>query len=193
MRLWIPLLLSGAAAATWAQGVGMSKDAPARPSPTDVKAQAILPQPRVIAAAATTPGQTEKAAILRAAGFTPRGGAWRSAGCDAPAGSAYTAGSIERYEDINGDGRPDAVVTEESAFCYGMAGTAFWLLSREPDGRWALLTQQTGVAGFLKARGAAGWPDLEVGGPGFCFPVLRWNGRAYVLNRHEYEGKACAG
>jgi len=191
MRWWIPLLLSGAAAATWAQGVGMSKDAPPRPSPAVVKTQTILPKPQVIAAAVTTPGQIEKAAILRAAGFTLRGGAWRSAECDAPADSAYTPGSIERYEDINGDGRPDALVTEESAFCYGMAGTAFWLVSQEPDGKWSLLTQQTGVAGLLKTRGVGGWPDLEVGGPGFCFPVLRWNGRTYALNRHEYEGKAC--
>ena len=36
-----------------------------------------------------------------------------------------------------------------------------------------------------------GWPDIQVGGPGFCFPVLRWNGKEYILNRHEYEGKPC--
>lgn len=29
-----------------------------------------------------------------------------------------------------------------------------------------------------------GWPDLEIGRPGFCFPVLCWNGRAYALHRH---------
>jgi len=34
-------------------------------------------------------------------------------------------------------------------------------------------------------------PDMSVGGPGFCFPVLRWNGKAYVQNRYQYEGKAC--
>ena len=39
--------------------------------------------------------------------------------------------------------------------------------------------------------GAMGWPDISVGGPGFCFPVQRWNGREYKLQRWEYEGKAC--
>ena len=31
----------------------------------------------------------------------------------------------------------------------------------------------------------------SVGGPGFCFPVQRWNGREYKLQRWEYDGKAC--
>jgi len=43
----------------------------------------------------------------------------------------------------------------------------------------------------LKTRGAGGWPDILVGGPGFCFPVERWNGKAYELHRFEYEGKRC--
>jgi hypothetical protein len=38
-----------------------------------------------------------------------------------------------------------------------------------------------------------GWPDISVGGPGFCFPVMRWNGRAYVRRRMEYDGKPCKG
>ena len=37
----------------------------------------------------------------------------------------------------------------------------------------------------------ANWPDISVGGPGFCFPVERWNGKEYKLNRFEYEGKRC--
>jgi hypothetical protein len=43
----------------------------------------------------------------------------------------------------------------------------------------------------LKTKGKDGWPDISVGGPGFCFPVQRWNGKAYELNRCEYEGKRC--
>ena len=36
---------------------------------------------------------------------------------------------------------------------------------------------------------ANGWPELQLGGPGFCFPVLRWNGTAFTSHRHAYEGK----
>ena len=44
---------------------------------------------------------------------------------------------------------------------------------------------------FLKVKGVGGWPDVSLGGPGFCFPVYRWSGRAYTINRFEYEGKRC--
>ena len=47
-----------------------------------------------------------------------------------------------------------------------------------------------GVATFLKTK-ANGWPELEVGGPGFCFPVLRWTGQAFATHRHAYDGKRC--
>ena len=54
-----------------------------------------------------------------------------------------------------------------------------------------LLIESTGIAEPLKTRGVAGYPDLSIGGPGFCFPVWRWNGREYANQRFEYEGKPC--
>ena len=48
-----------------------------------------------------------------------------------------------------------------------------------------------GMPEFLATK-VNGWPELEVGGPGFCFSVVRWNGKAYVNNRLEYEGKRCS-
>ncbi len=45
------------------------------------------------------------------------------------------------------------------------------------------------AAGFSKTK--HGWPDIENGGPGFCFAVYRWNGQKYDVNRYEYNGKAC--
>ena len=50
---------------------------------------------------------------------------------------------------------------------------------------------ETAMPDFLATKGVGGWPDIEMGGPGFCFPVWRWNGKAYALNRFEYEGKRC--
>lgn len=44
---------------------------------------------------------------------------------------------------------------------------------------------------FWKTKGKDGWPDIENAGPGFCFAVYRWNGKEYVFNRREYQGKAC--
>jgi hypothetical protein len=132
----------------------------------------------------------DRAAAFKAAGFTLKGSGWRSA-CDDPGTPSYTPGAIESVGDLNGDQRPDAVITEGGTYCYGDTGTGFWLVAKLANGKWRLMTNETGVPTFLSTKGVHGWPDIEIGGPGFCFPVERWNGKAYELNRHEYEGKPC--
>ncbi|HET6490440.1 MAG TPA: hypothetical protein VFG28_11850 [Syntrophales bacterium] len=37
--------------------------------------------------------------------------------------------------------------------------------------------------------GNKGYPDLMIGGPGFCHPVWRWNGKAYQHFRNQPEVK----
>jgi len=132
------------------------------------------------------------AAIFRAAGFTQLRTGWESGNCPAPHELSYSPGSIHQIEDLNGDGRPEAVVSEGGAMCYGMTGQAFWLLSQQADGSWKLMTTEIGIPEFLATRGAGNFPDIQLGGPGFCFPVVRWNGSDYVNNRFEYEGRRCS-
>ena len=135
-------------------------------------------------------GATGDVAIFRAAGFMRRGNQWHS-DCDDPGTASYSPGTIESRKDLNGDGRPEAIVTEGGTYCYGNTGSGFWLVSQQADGGWKLITNDIGIPEFLRTKGVGGWPDLRIGGPGFCFPVQRWNGRAYVLNRREYEGRPC--
>lgn len=129
----------------------------------------------------------EQAAAFKAAGFKQKGKLWRAC-MDDP--SPHSRGEIRELRDLNGDGRPEAVISESSAFCYGDLG-GYWVVSKQASGAWALVANGTGIPNFLAAKGKDGWPDMQVGGPGFCFPVLRWNGRAYTLHRHEYQGKRC--
>ncbi|CAG0959604.1 hypothetical protein MTYP_00650 [Methylophilaceae bacterium] len=132
----------------------------------------------------------EQAAVFKAAGFTLKGKEWRA--CDTgDSGAPYEPGTIQEVRDLNGDGRPEAVVTEGGTYCYGFAGMGFTLLSKQANGSWRVMTSNTGIAEFLKTHGVGGWPDISVGGPGFCFPVERWNGKEYKLHRFEYEGKRC--
>lgn len=146
--------------------------------------------PVAAASSVQTPAARD-AAIFRAAGLKQTKRGWES-GCDDPsAGAAYGPGSIEEMKDLNGDGRPEAVVTEGGSYCYGNTGTAFWLVSQQANGSWKLIYNETGIAEFLKTKGVGGWPDISIGGPGFCFPVMRWNGAAYKFNRNAYEGKPC--
>ena len=128
----------------------------------------------------------ERAAIFVGAGATKRGARWMI--CKE---ALNASARIDQIEDLNGDGRPEAVVGEDGTYCYGAAGTGFTLLTKQANGKWKAIYASEGIPEFLKKRGVGGWPDISVGGPGFCFPVLRWNGRAYVFNRREYEGRPC--
>lgn len=150
-------------------------------------AAAILPAAAAMAQVALPPADRD--AAFKAAGFAKRGGEWR--GCDDPGTAGYMPGRIEQVEDVNGDGQPEAVIAEDSSFCHGAAGTGYVLVSKQGPGSWRRITAGSGMISFLKTKGVGGWPDIQIGGPGFCFPVERWNGREYVQVRFEYEGKRC--
>ena len=131
----------------------------------------------------------DQSAAFRAAGFTQRGGNWRS-DCDDPGTPSYEPGAITQVGDLNGDGLPEALVTEGGTYCYGNTGSGFTLVSRQADGRWTALYQSQGLPNLLDSR-VNGWPEIEVGGPGFCFPVLQWDGKAYAIGRQAYQGRPC--
>jgi hypothetical protein len=131
----------------------------------------------------------DEVAAFKAAGFHMAGGQWRA--CGDPGTDSYQAGAIDSVQDLNGDGRAEVVITEGSTFCYGAVETGFVLLSKQTGGTWKLVMSNSGVPAFLATKGVGNWPDIEIGGPGFCFPVYRWNGRKYSLARHQYDGKPC--
>jgi hypothetical protein len=129
----------------------------------------------------------ERAAVFKAAGLALRGEDW--VGCD-----GNTTASIEQDDvrDLNGDGKLEAIVTEAGSACYGMTGQGFHLLTQTGPGAWKVLYASAGIPAFLATK-ANGWPEVEIGGPGFCFPIERWDGKTYVFDRnHEYEPGACA-
>jgi hypothetical protein len=140
--------------------------------------------------AATTmaaPLSVETDEIFAAAGATRRGKAWTFCRED-PRAKAR----IEVNRDLNGDGRRDVIVVEDSLQCYGGDETSFVLLAALPNGKFKKMLASEGVPQILdKRRGVANWPDISIGGQGFCFPVLRWNGREYANHRREYAGRPC--
>jgi hypothetical protein len=127
--------------------------------------------------------------IFKAAGFTLSDGSWSK--CGDPGTLSYQAGEILKRGDFNGDGSTDALVAEGGTYCFGMTGSGYTLVSRRPDSGWVIMDERIGIPEFLETKGEDGWPDIEVGGPGFCFPVVRWNGAEYVLHRTEYESSPC--
>ena len=103
---------------------------------------------------------------------------------------AYRYDSLALGE-ITPSGQPEAIITEGGTYCFGHSGAGYTLLSKQADGKWKVLSKGTGMLTVLSTKGKNGWPDLEIGGPGFCFPVVRWDGKQYKHHREQYEGKPC--
>ena len=135
------------------------------------------------------PEPTSEEEIFAAAGFELTDGTWSK--CGDPGTASYAPGSIERQGDFNGDGHEDALIFEGGTYCFGMTGNGYTLLTNLPDSGWTIIDERIGLPQFLDTTGTDGWPDIQVGGPGFCFPVIRWNGSEYAVDRNEYEGKPC--
>lgn len=131
-------------------------------------------------------GAADRTAALRAAGFVATRG--RYLACDKSQELQVELG------DLNRDGRPDAVITDQGGECFGNTGTGYTLVTKDASGAWRKLFQNPGIPVFQATRGVGGWPDIVNGGPGFCFPVLRWNGKDYAFVRWKAEEPgACAG
>lgn len=137
----------------------------------------------------TSLSPSDEAAAFAAAGYAHVGAEWHL--CESPPSGSYTPGRVSEVRDLDGDGLPEAVLTEGGAACYGAAGAGFSLVSKRTDGVWTRVTSGVGIPRFLRTTGEGGWPDLEVGGPGFCFAILRWDGTDYREHRHEYQGRPC--
>jgi len=119
------------------------------------------------------------AAAFSAAGFSPSPDGRYIRCQEDPPTLSYMPGA-SKVVDLNGDGNPEVWITESSLFCYGNTGSAFVLLTRDGDG-WRTLLDEVGMQQVLDIQ-HFGWPDIEVGGPGFGkFPVYHWNGQDYQL------------
>jgi len=134
---------------------------------------------------ATTLSSAQLAPIMAAADYKREGSGW--AGCG---GMTHVTATDVELTDLNGDGRPEAIITAGGTECYGVAGTGFDIVMAQPGG-WREILGSNGIPAFQKYRAPGGWPDIEVGGPGFCFPVERWNGTKYDLDHWAYDGKPC--
>lgn len=140
-------------------------------------------------AALPTPADFDQAFL--AANMVKRAGRWTGCADDENGFAQIENGD---YRDINQDGVNDIVISDYGGFCYGNTGQGFVIVTKAASGKWQVMHASPGIATFVKTavKTPGGWPDVEVGGPGFCFPINRWNGKDYVFNRnHEYDKGAC--
>jgi hypothetical protein len=134
--------------------------------------------------------ETERNALFRAADIQPIGGGKWSGCPDDPSG--HSEAEVSMVRDLNGDDRPEALILDGGTFCYGHAGVGSTVLTKTATGSWKVLYTNQGFVNFLVSRGTDGFPDIEAGLPGFCFPYFRWNGQEYeLIARLSDEGKTC--
>ena len=83
------------------------------------------------AAAQSDLSPADQAAAFRAAGFSRVEGQWRA--CEDPGTASYAPGAIDSASDLNGDGLPEAIISESSSFCYGMQGAGYAVDSKQAN------------------------------------------------------------
>ena len=88
------------------------------------------------------------------------------------------------YPDLNGDGTPEVRAGWGNACLSGHAGTSVSVFV-VVDGRYRPQLGFPALSAEPLDTGNLGYPDLLIGGPGFCFPVYRWNGTEYIHLRDE--------
>jgi hypothetical protein len=96
-------------------------------------------------------------------------------------------------EDLNADQYPEVFVSLGSSCMFGFAGTGVSLFIKDKAGRWQPHDLGAGMYSVQETR-HLGYADLMIGGPGFCHPVLQWDGSTYVFDHKEAEQPgACDG
>ncbi|KAA2239917.1 hypothetical protein F0L74_27410 [Chitinophaga agrisoli] len=93
--------------------------------------------------------------------------------------------------DMNKDGKEEIFVVFGNTFTSGNTGSSVVLFIRNGAGTYTEHLGFPGMAPDVLATVSKGYPDLLIGGPGFEYPVWRWDGKTYnsfkSVKDSEYE------
>lgn len=121
-------------------------------------------------------------AIFTAAKFQRFGSGWMS---------KCSLAHIIIYQDINNDGRMDAVISDGGTPCYGKTASGFYLMTTQSNGKWTPIFRSIGDPRFLTTIGRHGWPDILVKTVNACSAIYRWNGKKFEVDRRSNNSKPC--
>jgi hypothetical protein len=163
------------AAAAWLLA-GCEQPAGAPPEPADPPGPALL-----FAAGHGDLNASERGQVFGATGLAvaPDGKGFVDGMCGQPADA-----SVE-FRDMNADGKQEVLVIFGNSCTSGHTGSTALLFIRDAAGNLkANLGFPAASADPLPEKNQ-GYPDLLIGGPGFCFGVWRWNGATYDHLRND--------
>lgn len=103
----------------------------------------------------------------------------------------YPFAAIVMPTDMNKDSKEEVFIVYGNGYTSGNAGSSVVLFIKNASGVYEMNLGFPGMTPDALTTISKGYPDLVVGGPGFDFPVLRWNGKIYdshkSISDSEYE------
>ena len=92
------------------------------------------------------------------------------------------------FEDLNGDGAPEIFAIYGNTCMSGGTGSNIALVRRGANGRFGTHLGFPAAGYRILGTKSRGFPDLQIGGMGFCEAVWRWDGAAYQHLRNQPTG-----
>jgi hypothetical protein len=128
--------------------------------------------------------QAEQLAIYQSLGIKldSTGKGFLDTSCDQP------AGVVVSFPDLNGDGTKEVLVFFGNSCTSGMTGSSVLLFIKNSAGAYSSNFGFPGASADPQPTSNLGYPDLLIGGPGFCFPIWRWDGTSYQYLKNEPQG-----
>ena len=88
--------------------------------------------------------------------------------------------AIQPYiTDMNKDGNEEVFIVMQSSALFGNKEQDFMLYIKNNKGNFVKDPDLSGGIAMILISKNPGYPDIAVGGPGFEFPVCRWDGKKY--------------
>jgi hypothetical protein len=81
--------------------------------------------------------------------------------------------------DLNKDGNEEIFVVYGNSFTSGSTGSDVMFFVKDASGKYKQNFAITSAVPMAISTSNKGYPDLVLGGPGFEFPVWRWDGSKY--------------
>lgn len=98
-------------------------------------------------------------------------------------GEDYPFAAMVLPTDMNKDSLEEIFVSYGNSFTSGHTGSSISLFIRNNKKSYENNLGFPGMVPDALTSASQGYFDLLIGGPGFEFPVWRWNGRAYAMHR----------
>lgn len=89
--------------------------------------------------------------------------------------------------DLNKDGTEEVFIVFGNSYTSGNTGSSVVLFIKKSPGIFNANLGFPGVTPDVMPTVSKGYPDLLIGGPGFEYPVWRWNGKEYAYYRNIKE------